>query len=237
MSTEKTIWEKLAEPTPREEIKWREGPKGRMLAYVDARWVMDRLDTVCGPANWQARYDWSDGKRICCSIGIRLFDPEHGTDEWIWKANGAGETDIEGEKGAFSDAFKRAAVLFGIARDLYHLQPPKAPETPIADRMAQVQAQARSQAQKPPAAKAAEPEKLPGVLKSTITGTAQRQGKSGVAFYEILLPDGRKMSTFDDKQYQLAQDAAELDIPCVIKYIQKGQYLNIVSITPMEEQP
>tara|TARA_R110000851_G_scaffold284617_1_gene438177 strand:- start:1290 stop:1529 length:240 start_codon:yes stop_codon:yes gene_type:complete len=39
--------------------------------------------------------------------------------EWVWKSDGAGETSIEGEKGGFSDAFKRAAVHFGYARELY----------------------------------------------------------------------------------------------------------------------
>ena len=39
--------------------------------------------------------------------------------EWIWKSDGAGETSIEGEKGGFSDAFKRAGVHFGYARELY----------------------------------------------------------------------------------------------------------------------
>ena len=40
---------------------------------------------------------------------------------WVWKANGAGETDYEGTKGQFSDAFKRAAVMWGIGRYLYAL--------------------------------------------------------------------------------------------------------------------
>ena len=31
------------------------------------------------------------------------------------------ETQVEGEKGRYSDAFKRAAVLWGVARYLYYL--------------------------------------------------------------------------------------------------------------------
>ena len=45
-------------------------------------------------------------------------------DEWVWKSNGAGQSDIEAEKGQFSDAFKRAAVLWGIGRYLYALPSP-----------------------------------------------------------------------------------------------------------------
>ena len=87
--------------------------KGIALAYLDARNVMQRLDEVCGPQNWQCRYPFAG----CCDIGLYL--EEH--DEWIWKSNGAGETDIEGAKGQYSDAFKRAAVLWGIGQYLYDL--------------------------------------------------------------------------------------------------------------------
>jgi hypothetical protein len=44
--------------------------------------------------------------------------------EWLWKADGAGDTDVEAEKGALSDAFKRAAVRWGVGRYLYGLPSP-----------------------------------------------------------------------------------------------------------------
>jgi hypothetical protein len=44
--------------------------------------------------------------------------------EWIWKADGAGPSDMEADKGALSDAFKRAAVRFGIGRYLYDIKAP-----------------------------------------------------------------------------------------------------------------
>ena len=100
--------------TPPEEIKWREGPKGSRLAYVDARYVMRVLDSaLVGPANWQRVHSFGEGGKVACGIGIKVDG------EWLWKWDGAGETDIEGEKGSFSDAFKRAAVSWGIGRDLY----------------------------------------------------------------------------------------------------------------------
>jgi len=110
----------LSAPFPPEEVSWRLGStskekmRGMALAFVDARTVMDRLDDVCGPAGWQCRYSHANGKTVC-DIGI-LCDGE-----WIWKADGAGDTDIEQEKGALSDAFKRAAVRWGIGRYLYML--------------------------------------------------------------------------------------------------------------------
>lgn len=111
-----SITEKLKQPFDPKVIHWRVGAttqdkaKGIGLAYIDARDVMKRLDDVCGD-KWQCDYPFEG----CCRIGIKIDD------EWIWRSNGAGETQVEGEKGRFSDAFKRAAVLWGIGRYLYYL--------------------------------------------------------------------------------------------------------------------
>ena len=111
----------LAAPLPPERITWRVGStnaektRGMALAYIDARDVMERLDQVCGPGGWQCRYSHAATKTIC-DLGIRIGD------EWIWKADGAGDTDFEAEKGALSDAFKRAAVRWGIGRYLYDVE-------------------------------------------------------------------------------------------------------------------
>jgi hypothetical protein len=113
----------LSAPFPPERIEWRVGAtkddksKGMALAYIDARDVMDRLDKVCGPANWQCRYSHAMQKTIC-DIGIRIDD------EWVWKADGSGDSDTEAEKGAMSGAFKRAAVRWGIGRYLYDIKSP-----------------------------------------------------------------------------------------------------------------
>jgi len=88
--------------------------KGIPLAYIDARDVMKRLDEVVGMDGWQCNYILG-GNGAVCNIGLLIKD------EWIWKADGAGETDVEGAKGALSDAFKRAAVRFGVGRYLYYL--------------------------------------------------------------------------------------------------------------------
>lgn len=114
---------KLKEPFEPDRISWRVGSttkdksKGMALAYIDARDVMQRLDDVCSPENWQCDYPHASTKTVC-RIGIKIGD------EWVWKANGAGDTDIESEKGALSDAFKRAAVLWGIGQYLYDLESP-----------------------------------------------------------------------------------------------------------------
>ena len=118
---EPTIWERLAEPFDPDTVQWRVGFGGRALAYIDARQVQDRLDEVCGPEGWQSRHFALGGPRMGCEIKIRV--PE--TSEWIAKTDGSGETHIEPEKGAASDAFKRAAVAHGIGRYLYALSAPE----------------------------------------------------------------------------------------------------------------
>ncbi len=117
----------LAKEFPRDAIHWRaqtltrDGDKALALAYLDARDVMDRLDEVCGPENWQTKYLETPTGRVLCNIGIKIGD------EWVWKSDGAGATDIEGEKGGISDSLKRAAVLWGIGRYLYRLDAVWAP--------------------------------------------------------------------------------------------------------------
>jgi len=121
-----SFFEQLAAEFPRGAISWRaqtvtkDGTKAMALAYIDARDVMDRLDAVCGPENWQDRYEFH-GARTVCYLSIRVDG------EWITKADGAGDSDVEAEKGAISDALKRSAVKWGIGRYLYHLESPWVP--------------------------------------------------------------------------------------------------------------
>lgn len=113
----------LRAPFTPEQVYWRVGAttadksRGLALAYIDARTVYDRLDEVCGPGGWQCRYPHANSKTVC-EIGILVGN------DWIWKANGAGDSEREAEKGALSDALKRAAVAWGIGRYLYDLDSP-----------------------------------------------------------------------------------------------------------------
>jgi len=123
-ATAQELFDELCRPFAAEEIDWRVGSvtkdktKGMALAYMDARAVMDRLDGVCGPDGWQCNY-LVTGPLAVCNIGVKMPD---GT--WVWKADGAGATDVEGEKGMLSDALKRAAVRWGVGRYLYEMKSP-----------------------------------------------------------------------------------------------------------------
>jgi len=74
---------------------------------------MDRLDEAVGIDGWSSHLLEVQG-RVTCELAIRFGE------RWITKTDGAGDTGIEGEKGAISDALKRSAVLWGIGRYLYH---------------------------------------------------------------------------------------------------------------------
>lgn len=124
MPIEYTLQQKLEFPFPPSAISWRigrkskDGKKAALLAYIDARDVMERLDKALGFENWQCKYSLAVDGLLICDLGLRV------NGEWIWRANGAGDTQVEAEKGKCSDAFKRAAVLFGVGRYLYGLPSP-----------------------------------------------------------------------------------------------------------------
>lgn len=119
----KGILAALAAPFDPSVVSWRVGSttgdksKGMALAYVDARDVQARLDEVMG-ADWQCEYVPMPNGTCCCRIGLKIEG------EWRWRSNGAGATDVEGEKGQYSDAFKRAAVLWGVGSYLYKTPSP-----------------------------------------------------------------------------------------------------------------
>jgi hypothetical protein len=133
----------LSAPFPVDRIHWRIGQtnqrrvaketgnqnarptKGCALAYIDARDVYERLDTVCGVGGWQCKHHDAGDARLTCSIGILIER------EWVWKSDGAGARQASGglsewdaNKGDFSDALKRAAVAWGVGRYLYDLTAP-----------------------------------------------------------------------------------------------------------------
>ena len=114
---------RLSAPFHPEQVSWRVGSttqdktKGMALAYIDSRDVQNRLDDVCGPGCWQNSYPHAGAKTVC-RIEIKVGD------EWVGKEDGAGDSDVEAEKGALSDAFKRAAVKWGIGRYLYDIKSP-----------------------------------------------------------------------------------------------------------------
>ena len=138
MTTVQEFYSNLRRPFNPNIVKWRVGStnkdktSGMALAYVDVRTVENRLDEVCGPAGWECNYNFDSSGKTVCNLGLLLpsvnekmsSDIEKASLGFIWKADGAGDTDYEADKGALSDALKRAAVRFGVGRYLYYLPSP-----------------------------------------------------------------------------------------------------------------
>ena len=90
--------------------------KASCVAYIDARDVMDLLDKAVGYDGWRDSYR-REGERLICRLELRI------NGEWVGREDTGTESQSESEKGEFSDAFKRAAVKWGVGRFLYDLDP------------------------------------------------------------------------------------------------------------------
>lgn len=120
------VLRRLALPFPPTDIEWRIGRAGlkdgkvwaTCLAYVTSRAIMQRLDDVVGPSRWRNERptEWALGSPgVIMGISLKIGG------EWVTKWDGADQPDTEPVKGGFSNALKRAAVLWGIGRYLYDL--------------------------------------------------------------------------------------------------------------------
>jgi hypothetical protein len=120
------IWSRLAEPLPNGVVYWRQDGKvitrdgkylARFVAYIEANTARERLDAVV-PGEWD--------------LTLELLPPLPGMDDAGEGANcsfkarlqilGVIREDVgtgRDYKSAATDAFKRAAVRFGIAHELY----------------------------------------------------------------------------------------------------------------------
>lgn len=117
------LFHDLAAPFDPKEIKWKpqsvKGNRCLAIAYIDARVVCDRLDSIIGPENWSDHYQvLADGSTVCTLTvflnGAAIRKEDVGS---LSEQPDAGDR----IKSAFSDALKRTAVKFGIGRYLYRL--------------------------------------------------------------------------------------------------------------------
>ena len=116
MTQHPDLFAALAAPFDPSEVKVR-AQSNRQLHYITARTAMNRLDEVLGPENWWDTYRPGENS-VLCELTIRL--PDGAT---ITKSDAGGYAGMadsgDDDKSGFSDAFKRAAVKFGVARYLY----------------------------------------------------------------------------------------------------------------------
>lgn len=122
------VWAKLSAPLPSSAISWRidSQPKerdgknfARYVAYVEANTVRERLDSTC-PGEWDLNLE------MLPPIDVIGAGGEVKRHEYSFKARlqilGVIREDVgtgKDYKQASTDAFKRAAVRFGIGNELY----------------------------------------------------------------------------------------------------------------------
>jgi len=119
------VWAKLAAPLPSGVISWRQDGKptardgkyfARFVAYIEANTVRERLDTVC-PGEWDLTLELLPQPAIAGGEE----DPQMSFKGRL-QILGVIREDVgtgKDYKQASTDAFKRAAVRFGIGHELY----------------------------------------------------------------------------------------------------------------------
>lgn len=92
----------------------KRGYFARFLLYKSARTDMRILDEVFGQMNWKRSQEVINGALYCT---ISVWDAEK--KEWVSKQDVGVPSRQDPQKGAASDAFKRAGTNWGIGRELY----------------------------------------------------------------------------------------------------------------------
>jgi hypothetical protein len=121
------IKEALQMPFPIEDISWKVQTSGRskngkiwaiVVPYVKASAIQERLDSILGPENWKNE-PFQPGPAGGLQCGLSLWI----NGNWVTKWDGADNTNYEPIKGGMTDAFKRAARMWGIGRYLTKVKP------------------------------------------------------------------------------------------------------------------
>jgi hypothetical protein len=113
----------LLQRTPRREIRYREGPGGRTLAYVEHAYVTEKLNQIFG-FNWSLEIMEQHIVNNEAIVKVRLMVRTAAGGEIVKEAYGGQvhqpNTELANTiKGACSDGLKKAASLLGIGIDLY----------------------------------------------------------------------------------------------------------------------
>ena len=125
------VLEKLSEPIPDDKIEWKVQAKDKergivmYVPYIDARTVIDRLNEVLGihwekevtvqPAKIRGITGTEDGYMAVCKLTIEVENKSG----HILPITREGVGEGKYPKDAESDALKRAALNFGVGRNLY----------------------------------------------------------------------------------------------------------------------
>lgn len=126
----KSVWDIIASPLPKEAIQWRQQGRpasrdgknfARFVAYIDAQFVRERFDAAA-PGEWDVELTLLPNRVT--------FEGEEEAEPFAFlaavKVLGVSRQDVgQGKdyKTAATDAFKRAAVRYGVGAELYAMPP------------------------------------------------------------------------------------------------------------------
>jgi hypothetical protein len=133
-NSKEEVWAALVAPLDKSAISWRQDGKpstrdgryyARFVCYVEAGTVRERLDAVV-PGEWDLTLEMLPQVRVVDGNGVESTD---GDSAVAFKSRlqvlGVIREDVgtgKDYKSAATDAFKRAAVRFGIAHELYSME-------------------------------------------------------------------------------------------------------------------
>lgn len=111
----KDTWKELAIEFPPDLERQYTGRGNKVFTYIEPRDVMERLDEVLTPAGWKFEVGAVNDTVAHGSLSIKVGD------EWITRQDFGYPNNNDGEalKEAQSDALRRCAMAFGVARYLY----------------------------------------------------------------------------------------------------------------------
>lgn len=220
------IFAALAAPFAPGEVKEmdKKDRNGRKIRYVTARTVMNRLDEVLGPENWESFPEPVSADSVRCLLTITLPDGTKVRKSDLGGAAGMSDAGDD-DKSAASDAFKRAAYLFGVGRYLYgdgvprYGTPAAAPPAIEVDRPQQ-QAPAPAPDRRPEPAEAAPPaprthvngrghDGPPRTGRALFAWTKDREQEYEVGLLKYL-NQWAKLNDFPGRMVDWSQDQVEL---------------------------
>ena len=130
----------LTRPFLKDQIRQREGRRGKMLDYVEAHTVIARLnEAFAGEWSFRIKTYWKEDEEVVV-LGLLTAggqDKQQFGSSSLTRAKGSGSPISIGDdlKAAASDALKKCATGFGVALELYGRgdqgsQPTQVPEAP-----------------------------------------------------------------------------------------------------------
>lgn len=114
--------DELTKPFRRDQLKQREGQRGKTLTYVDVAAVIERLNQACDSWSFEVeRYEVKDGEALVLGklTADGVVKTAFGGSSITVDREGTVVSIADDLKAASSDALKKAASMLGVGLELY----------------------------------------------------------------------------------------------------------------------